>query len=105
MRVYIAGPYSSNPTEGARNAIRAGNLIREFGHFPFIPHLTMFWDLLYPRDYEDWLEYDLEWLRQCDAMIRLPGASKGADAEALEAFVLRIPLYWSVTEFITHVEL
>ena len=100
MRVYIAGPYSLDPVGGTRRAIEAGNLVRELGHFPFIPHLTMFWDFLYERLYEDWIEYDREWLKQCDAMIRLPGHSHGADEEEAEAHRLKIPVYHSVTEFV-----
>ena len=105
MRVYIAGPYSLDPVGGTRRGIEAGNLVREFGHFPFIPHLTMFWDLLYPRPYEDWLAYDVEWLRQCDALIRLPGPSDGAGAEVAEAHRLGIPVYHGVTEFIAEYEI
>lgn len=99
MKVYIAGPYSSDHAAGVRNAISAGNQVRDMGHTPFIPHLTHFWDLLFPREYEDWLDYDMEWLAECDVLIRLPGDSEGANGEVTRAFQLRIPVVWGLGLF------
>jgi hypothetical protein len=99
MKVYIAGPYSSDHAAGVRNAIAAGNQVRDMGHTPFIPHLTHFWDLLFPREYEDWIDYDMEWLAECDVLIRLEGSSCGADREVTRAFQHRIPVVQGVTLF------
>jgi len=62
------------------------------GHHPFVPHL---FDLVDPRDelgYERWMALDLDWLSRCDALVRLPGASPGADREVAAAGRLGIPV-------------
>ena len=100
MRVYVAGPYSSDPVIGTRNAIRAGDILWSNGHYPFIPHLTHFWHFLIPHDYSEWLAYDIEWLKQCDALVRLTGESGGADEEVLTAVTLGIPVYYGVEAFL-----
>jgi hypothetical protein len=82
LKVYIAGPYSKGDVaENVRAAIYTGNLVAHFGHVPFIPHLTHFWHMLAPNDYEFWMDQDEQWLRMCDAIIRLAGESSGADRE------------------------
>lgn len=95
-KIYIAGPYSSgNIMYNIRYAIKAGNWILENGGIPFIPHLTGFWDMLAPHDYEIWMSYDVEWLKSCDAVYRLPGESSGADRELAIAKELGIPIFFS----------
>ena len=55
MKIYIAGPYTKGDVaQNVRNAIHAGNLAAHFGHTPFIPHLTHFWHMLCPNEYEFW---------------------------------------------------
>ena len=110
MRVYIAGPISLGDLgQNLRQAVSAANRLMSAGHHPFLPHLSIYWALLDPpkggtvRDSHDvWLPYDLEWLRQCDALLRLPGASVGADREEVEAARNRIPVYRSVDEFLRY---
>jgi len=92
MRIYIAGPYSSDPEGNTKEAIRIGNMVRDMGHTPFIPHLTYMWDKQHPRDYEDWMAWDFEWLAQCQLVIRMPGHSPGADRELAEASRLGIDI-------------
>lgn len=82
MKIYIAGPYTKGDVaQNVRKAIFAGDQVAERGHVPFIPHLTHFWHMLHPHAYEFWLEQDLAWLKECDAILRLPGESAGADSE------------------------
>jgi len=100
MRVYVAGPYSSNPTAGTRAAILAASRLADAGHTPFVPHLSYFWDLLAPRPYTDWIRIDLEWVAQCEALVRLPGDSPGADREVAHARELGIPVYEGVSQFL-----
>lgn len=51
-----------------------------------MPHLTHFWHFASPHlPREFWLEYDLAWLEQCDAIVRIPGTSPGADDEMARA--------------------
>lgn len=97
LKVYIAGPYSKGDVaENVRNAIFAGNLVAHFGHIPFIPHLTHFWHMLAPNDYEFWMDQDEQWLRECDAIIRLDGESSGADREMALARELGLRVLGSV---------
>ena len=101
MKVYIAGPYTKGDTAiNVREAILAGDQIYSMGFIPFIPHLTHFWHIVCPRPYEQWLKLDIEWLLVCDAVLRLPGDSSGADAEVLLATNSGIPVYFGMEEFI-----
>lgn len=101
MKVYIAGPYTKGDVAiNVRDAIIAGDTVYKAGHHPFIPHLTHFWHMVCPGPYEQWIAIDLEWLPDCQALIRLPGASSGADNEVNAAVKLGIPVYFSVEGFI-----
>lgn len=82
MRVYIAGPYTKpDPVTNTEAAIFMGDWVKALGHTVYIPHLTHFWELQIHHDYEFWMQHDLEWLDVCDAILRLPGESAGADRE------------------------
>lgn len=99
MKIYVAGPYTKGDVaQNVREAIVVGNNIKALGHTPFIPHLTHFWHMLIPHDIEYWYAYDMEWLKECDALFRIPGESKGADAEAAMARELGMPVYTSYAE-------
>ena len=94
MRVYVAGPYSrGDVAENVRLAVLVADDLLDAGHAPYVPHLTHFWHLLKPREYEDWLRLDLLWLEQCEAVLRLPGESPGADREVARARELGLPVY------------
>lgn len=90
--IYIAGPYSSGPVQGVRNAILAGEAVYAAGAIPIVPHESMLWDLVSPHDAAFYYAYDLALLARCDALLRLPGASSGADAEVAEARRLKLPV-------------
>lgn len=60
---------------------------------PLVPHLTLVWHLVVPRPIEFWYAYDLKLLGRCDAVLRLPGDSTGADAEELRARELGLPIF------------
>ena len=80
--VYIAGPYSQgDPVQNTRRAILVANMIVDYGVVPIVPHLTMTWDLSFPRPPLFWYEYTLDLLRRCDAIYRIKGESVGADKE------------------------
>jgi hypothetical protein len=84
--VYIAGPYSADPVAGTRRAIGAGIALWQTGLVtPLIPHLSLLADLVHPMPVDEWYRYDLELLDRCDALLRLPGDSIGADLEARHA--------------------
>lgn len=97
-RVFISGPYKSDPVRGVRAAVDAAVELRARGYLPFVPHLTMLWDLVWHMPEKYYLAMDLEWLQICDAVLRLPGESAGADAEVNEARRLGIPVFSSISE-------
>ena len=101
-RIYIAGPMSKGWFgDHMRAAIDAADKLRDVGCAPFIPHLCFFWDLMgHGHTYEQWMAYDFEWLKQCDAVLRLPGESSGADREIVYAKTLSIPVFESLDELI-----
>lgn len=81
--IYIAGPLNSSG-DVANNIFQAcdlaHSLIRD-GFTPFVPHLNFFWNMQDPYDTQYWLDYDVSVLDHCQAIVRLPGRSKGADIE------------------------
>lgn len=100
LKVYVAGPYSTgNQARNTKAAIRMGDNLADHGYAPLIPHLTHFWDMIYPREYEWWLKYDFEWLKCCGALIRMPGESSGADREVEFALDNGIPVYVMENEY------
>lgn len=98
--VYVAGPISPDPLGHTRRALDAGSELMAAGIAPFVPHLACLWQVVYPRSYEDWMRWDAEWIRRCDALLRLPGASPGADREMLLAMELGIPIFTLVSQII-----
>lgn len=81
--LYVAGPYTRpDPVINVNAACRvATNIAEESGWTPLVPHITMLWHAITPREIAFWYELDLVHMAHCDAVVRLPGASTGADAE------------------------
>ena len=107
MRIYVAGPLDvgtlATPTN-VLNACRAASSLASMGHTPFVPHLSVLWDLITPgRDYEWWISWCLDWVAQCEGLFRLPGASPGADREVELAQELKIPVFTALWEIERHV--
>lgn len=99
IKVYIAGPYShGSVTANLRNAIETADKLSKEGFAPFIPHLNHMWEVLYHKPYEFWMELDFEWLKVCDALLRIPGHSPGADREIEFAKQNSIPVFYNITE-------
>jgi len=101
MRVYIAAPYTKGDrSENMRRAMKAMDTLIAAGHEPFLPILTHFQDLAYPRPWEDWMRVDLAWLPFAEAVVRLPGESVGADMETAIAREDGIPVFDGVEAFL-----
>ena len=97
MRIYVAGPYTKGDVAvNVRKAIEVATELLELGHTPFVPHLTHFWHLVSPQDYEVWTELDMAWLALCEAVLRLPGESEGADKECEWALANGLTIYMDV---------
>lgn len=101
MRLYIAGPYSKGDVAlNVREAIVAADILLNKGHKPYIPHLNHLWHLVKPHDYETWLALDMAYLAVCEALVRLPGESPGAEREVAFAHKNGISVYYSIEEFL-----
>ena len=81
--LYVAGPYTKpDPIINIHGAILVGMDLYERSLFvPHIPHLTMLMHLVTPRPIDYWYDLDAQMLTRCDAFVRLPGESVGADDE------------------------
>lgn len=98
-KIYIAGPYTNGNTAiNVRAAILAGDRLAKAEFTPFIPHLTHFWHLLRPHDWEFWMKQGMQWLETCNCLLRLPGESVGADREVQRARELGLYVYQSVEQ-------
>lgn len=109
IKIYVAGPYTpidSNLHDAPRiasknvnNAIKAGIEIIKKGHIPFIPHLTHYIHLESddPFSKEIYYEYDMTWLKLCDALLYL-GSSPGADNELEIAKKLNFKIYYKIED-------
>lgn len=98
-RIYVSGPLTSsgNPEQNRDEAYAIGRKLIELGFAPLVPHYT--WDMDFQHQFPDlrtWLEVDLPWLVQADAVLRLPGDSRGADGEVLFARDHGIPVFATI---------
>jgi hypothetical protein len=80
------------------NAVKAGSQLILAGLFPFIPHLFGLIPDGEPVGYEGMMIYDLAWLERCDALLRIPGYSPGADREVARARELGLPIFFTTSE-------
>lgn len=91
--VYIAGPMTlGDMADNIRRAVRAAESVLAWGGIPYVPQTTFFWHLISPHVHDYWMSLDLPWLARCDVVIRLDGASVGADMEVAEANTLQLPV-------------
>lgn len=106
-RVYVAGPYSAGDTvENVRAAVKIANNLMDAGFLPFTPHLSHLHHIISPRNYEDWLKYDFDWLEVCDVLYRFSVVSEGgsvvpspgADREVDFARERNIPVVYTMRE-------
>ena len=98
MRVYIAGAYSKGDVAlNVREAVLAADELVKLGHIPYIPHLTHFWHLISPKEYEFWLKYDSSFIEDwAECLLRLNNESSGADREVDRARQIGIPVYYDI---------
>lgn len=80
--LFLSGPYASDPVATVRETLRQAERLIAAGYHVYVPHLCHLWDLVSPHDPTYWLRMDIAWLGRCDALVRLPGRSPGADIEA-----------------------
>jgi hypothetical protein len=101
IHVYIAGPISKDPLMGTRAAVLEAHALEALGGFAcFVPQLSILAEMIAPRSWAQWMEADRPWLAKCDALLRLPGESKGANQEIAEAGKLGIPVFYSRSDLL-----
>ena len=94
LKVYVSGPYTKgNVEQNVLNAIDASSELISIGLAPFCPHLSHYVDQAHPHSWQKWMDIDLEFLSDCDIVLRLPGESKGADLEVETANKAGIPIF------------
>lgn len=84
LRVFISGPYTKDtPEENIKVAIEVAEKLTKLSPniFPYIPHLSHYWEKLHPKPWEYWVEHGKAFAEVCDIVFRIPGDSKGADEE------------------------
>ena len=103
MKCYISGPMRLGHWHlNLRQGIDAAEALFVSGITPVCPQLSFLWDVIYPHTFEDWLRIDLELVEACDALLRLPGQSEGADREVAKAHELGIPVFLNIPQVLEH---
>lgn len=99
IKTYIAGPYSIGDVQAnVDRAIDVADQLAELGFAPYVPHLMHYWHLRHSHGWDFWIAIDTEFLRTCDALLRLPGESKGVMFEAGFATACGIPIFHTIQE-------
>jgi len=102
IRVYIASPYTiGDVAVNVKKQLDTANILIDHGFAPFVPLYSHFQHMAHPQPYEKWTELDNVWLLQCQAVLRLPGESKGADAEVALATQNNIPIFYDIMSLLT----
>jgi len=102
LKVYVSGPYTNGDrAKNIERADAAGRAVLKMGAIPFVPHtMTKDWEKDPDFVYRDFLNFDLEWLRLCDAILMLEDweHSPGAKVEREEAGRLGLLIFHSLDE-------
>ena len=102
-KIYLASPYSlGDMATNVRISMEAANELINEGFAPYCPLLSHFQQLSFPQEYDIWMSLDLEWISVCDAMLRLPGESSGADREVEFARNNSIPVFYDLRVMIEY---
>jgi len=102
-KIYVASPYTQGDVAAnVRRASEAANKLADLGFAPYVPHACHFWHMMFPKPYDFWLELDKQFLPCCNAVLRLPGPSAGADKEVMLAKDLGLPVFHQIEELAEH---
>jgi hypothetical protein len=114
--VYIASPYTKGDV--AINTYFQckvfDELLTDGRVLPVAPLWSHFQHTVFPRPYQDWIQYDQEMLRLYDCCLRLDATldrlnyvqheSSGADAEVKTFKAMGKPVFFSIEELYTWVD-
>jgi hypothetical protein len=99
IKVFISSPYTLGDVAlNVKRQIDVADELMNLNFLPFVPLYYHFQHMFHPRDYDQWLKFDLQWVESCDCLLRLDGESKGADIEVSRAKELKIPVFYSIDE-------
>ena len=101
FKVYIASPYTiGDAGSNVKKQMDCAHLLMDCGFIPFAPLMSHFLHMNRPRPYEEWMEWDFEWVKSCDALLRLSGTSPGADREIFCAETNNIPVFYTLDSLV-----
>jgi len=98
IKVYVASPFTKGD-QGAnvRRQLVAAEQLYNKGYNVYAPLVFSYLQHLhFPRPYEGWMQVDFDWILSCDGLLRLSGASPGADREVDLAKKNDIPVFTSL---------
>jgi len=102
IAVYIASPYGiGDKVQNVKNSLQVADQLLGLGFLPFCPLLSHYWHALSYKSWATWIEIDKQWVLRCDALLRLPGESRGADIEWAFALENGIPAFLDIDDLIT----
>jgi hypothetical protein len=108
--VYIASPYTKgDPAINVRFQCKIFDDLLSSGLcWPVAPLWSHFQHTVFPRNYKDWIEYDLALIAKYDACVRLTSEfepmnyfvhdSRGADGEVKEFLKQGKPVFYTLTD-------
>lgn len=103
-RIYLSGPISLGPKgHNLGQFLDVHEKLMHAGYAPLNPGLTMLLPFQADVRHAEWLASDLPWVEVSDAVLRLPGDSRGADQECAHAARCGIPIYHSFEEVLQNV--
>ena len=114
--VYVASPYTKgDPAINTHFQCRVfDDLMNDGKVWPYIPLTSHFLHCMFPRDYKDWIAYDLALIDRFDACLRLNAEhpqldycvkeSSGADGEVARFKELGRPVFYSKDELYAWVD-
>ena len=108
--VYLASPYTKgDPAINTHFQCKMFDQMMNDGIvWPFVPLWSHFQHVVFPRNYKDWIAYDLAILERFDACLRLDAElpslsykvteSSGADGEVARFEALGRPVFYSLKD-------
>lgn len=102
LKAFISSPYTNgNQANNVRRQLDAQEALMKKGFVALAPLIQHFAQITNPSTEDAWLQWDLEWLKVCDFVIRIRPIdgdgkelySSGSDIECRLADELKIPVY------------
>ena len=93
--IYVSGPLfsSGTPAENIEAAMDTAHWLVENKMAFIVPHLSYFMDPEQRYSHETWMQVDCPAVVRCDAVLLLPGVSRGATEECLAAVNAWVPIH------------